>query len=433
MSYTKIKNLCASFFDSRLDFRVRLFNVLAVAGVWISVATIVLNLITGMWTSAVLSAMLALLSGGLLIFTYKTGRYKIGYITTIVSIFMILFPMQFFASGGYKGGMPSLFIFAVLFTVLMLEGKVALLVSLAEIAEYTAICIFGYCNPRYVTWFATELEMLTDTLVTTTAVSISCGIVMFLHIREYAMQRKQLSRQNEQLKLHDETKSVFLTTVAHEIKNPLNAINLHARDTFELLDEPQPNIEIMKENQKTIEKMVVRIDRIVVELMDTVAIEQGRLSLDIAPLRLSRLLTEAANTYFGKNYTGGNTLKLELDETLPPINADYARIMQVVTNLLSNSMQHTKNGIITISLKNYGERQLVSVSDTGEGMGEELKNKALEGYVSVSKEYWRHGIGLYVCHKIITAHKGDIWIESELGKGTAVSFTLPQSEDMQDG
>ena len=433
MSYTKIKNLCVSFFDSRLDFRVRLFNVLAVAGVWISVATIVLNLITGMWTSAVLSAMLALLSGGLLIFTYKTGRYKIGYITTIVSIFMILFPMQFFASGGYKGGMPSLFIFAVLFTVLMLEGKAALLVSLAEIAEYTAICIFGYWNPRYVTWFATELEMLTDTLVTTTAVSISCGIVMFLHIREYAMQRKQLSRQNEQLKLHDETKSVFLTTVAHEIKNPLNAINLHARDTFELLDEPQSNIEIMKENQKTIEKMVVRIDRIVVELMDTVAIEQGRLSLDIAPLRLSRLLTEAANTYFGKNYTGGNTLKLELDETLPPINADYARIMQVVTNLLSNSMQHTKNGIITISLKNYGERQLVSVSDTGEGMGEELKNKALEGYVSVSKEYWRHGIGLYVCHKIITAHKGDIWIESELGKGTAVSFTLPQSEDMQDG
>lgn len=433
MSYTKIKNLCASFFDSRLDFRVRLFNVLAVAGVGISVATFILNLITGMWTSAVLSAMLALLSGGLLIFTYKTGRYKIGYITTIVSIFMILFPMQFFASGGYKGGMPSLFIFAVLFTVLMLEGKAALLVSLAEIAEYTAICIFGYCNPRYVTWFATELEMLTDTLVTTTAVSISCGIVMFLHIREYAMQRKQLSRQNEQLKLHDETKSVFLTTVAHEIKNPLNAINLHARDTFELLDEPQPNIEIMKENQKTIEKMVVRIDRIVVELMDTVAIEQGRLSLDIAPLRLSRLLTEAANTYFGKNYTGGNTLKLELDETLPPINADYARIMQVVTNLLSNSMQHTKNGIITISLKNYGERQLVSVSDTGEGMGEELKNKALEGYVSVSKEYWRHGIGLYVCHKIITAHKGDIWIESELGKGTAVSFTLPQSEDMQDG
>ena len=430
MSYTKIKNLCASFFDSRLDFRVRLFNVLAVAGVWISVATIVLNLITGMWTSAVLSAMLALLSGGLLIFTYKTGRYNRGYITTIVSIFMILFPMQFFASGGYKGGMPSLFIFAVLFTVLMLEGKAALLVSLAEIAEYTAICIFGYCNPRYVTWFATELEMLTDTLVTTTAVSISCGIVMFLHIREYAMQRKQLSRQNEQLKLHDETKSVFLTTVAHEIKNPLNAINLHARDTFELLDEPQPDIEIMKENQKTIEKMVVRIDRIVVELMDTVAIEQGRLSLDIAPLRLSRLLTEAANTYFGKNYTGGNTLKLELDETLPPINADYARIMQVVTNLLSNSMQHTKNGVITISLKSRGKSQLVSVSDTGEGMGEELKNKALEGYVSISKEYWRHGIGLYVCHKIITAHKGDIWIESELGKGTTVSFTLPQSEDM---
>lgn len=426
---SKIKNFAAHFFDSSLDFRIRLFNVLALAGVGISIATFILNVITGMWTSAALSALLAALSAALFVFTYKTGKYQIGYMVTIITIFMIVFPVLFFASGGYSGGMPSMFIFAVLFTVLMLNGKTALLVSAAEIAEYIAVCVFGYFNPQYITKFSSEAEMLTDILVSNAAVCLSCGIVLFLHLREYESQRIQLSEQNELLKRHDEAKSVFLTTVAHEIKNPLNAINLHARDTFELLDELEPEIETMKENQKTIEKMVVRIDRIVVELMDTVAIEQGRLSLDLAPVRLANLLRESAESYFGKNYTGDNTLVLKLDESLPPIQADCTRLIQVVTNLLSNSLQHTKGGTITVTLKKSGNSQLVSVSDNGEGMCEDIKLKALEGYVSVSKEYWRHGIGLFVCHKIIKAHKGEIWIESELGKGTTVSFTLPCTEE----
>lgn len=424
----RLKKFAVRFFDRDLDFRVRLFNMLAIAGVGISMATLLLNVVTAMYVSAALSGLLTVLSAGLLFFTYKTGKYRIGYFITIFTIFMVVFPILFFASGAYKGGMPSMFIFAVLFTVLMLEGKWAILVSLAEVLEYIAVSVIGYRYPQLVTWFPTETEMLTDILVTTTAVSVSCAIVLFLHLREYESQRKQLAEQNAQLKRHDEVKSVFLTTVAHEIKNPLNAINLHARDTFELLDEANRDIKTMKENQKTIEKMVVRIDKIVLELMDTVAIEQGRLTLDLSSVRLAQLLQESAKTYFDKKNPGGNRLVFDIDESLPPIQVDYARMMQVIDNLLSNSMQHTKDGIITVSLKQQNADQRVSVSDNGEGMREEIKKKAFEGYVSVSKEYWRHGIGLFVCHQIIEAHGGKIWIESELGKGTAVSFTLPGTE-----
>lgn len=132
--YEAVKAYARGLFDESMDFRVRLFNVLAIAGVGISVATFILNIATTMWTSAVLSAVLAVLSAGLILFTHRTGKYQIAYFVTIVTIFMILFPILFFASGSYKSGMPSLFIFAVLFTVLMLEGKKALWVSVAEIA-----------------------------------------------------------------------------------------------------------------------------------------------------------------------------------------------------------------------------------------------------------------------------------------------------------
>ena len=426
---TNIKQIAMRFFDAELDFRVRLFNVLAIAGVGISAATLIFNLINNIPLGALISAVLAILSAALLVFTYKTGQYQVGYFVTIVAIFMVFFPLLFFASGGYKSGMPSMFIFAVLFTVLMLEGKKALLVSIIEIAEYSIVSVIGYVKPELVTWFATDLQMPTDILVSAAAVSLSCGIVLYLHLREYEAQRAMLAKQNEQLKRHDETKSVFLTTVAHEIKNPLNAINLHAQDTLEMLDEGDFDTEVMKANQKTIETMVVRIDRIVVELMDTVAIEQGRLALDLAPVRLSVLLREAAQNYFDKNNQSGNKLVLKPDESLPPIMADCARIMQVIANLLSNSMQHTQNGVITIALQKHASGQMISVSDNGQGMEEAVKSKALDGYVSVSREYWRHGIGLFVCHQIIEAHGGKIWIESELGKGTTVSFILPCEEE----
>lgn len=190
---TNIKKFAMRFFDRRLELRIRLFNVLAVAGVGISTATFILNLFTGMYMGAIISAILAGLSAGLLFFTYKTGKYQIGYIVTIVAIFMIFFPLLFFKSGAYKSGMPSVFIFAVLFTVLMLEGKKAVIVALIEISEYIAVSVICYLKPELVTWFATEGEMLTDILVTATAVAVSCGAVLFLHLREYEAQRIKLA------------------------------------------------------------------------------------------------------------------------------------------------------------------------------------------------------------------------------------------------
>ena len=90
--------------------------------------------------------------------------------------------------------------------------------------------------------------------------------------------------------------------------------------------------------------------------------------------------------------------------------------------------RHTQNGTITISLTGEPGWQTICVSDTGTGMSEEMRKNALKGYVSADKDYWRHGIGLYVCHQIITAHGGKIWLKSKEGEGTQVFFSLPEEE-----
>ncbi|UKI37445.1 MAG: hypothetical protein L6V93_04715 [Clostridiales bacterium] len=109
------------------------------------------------------------------------------------------------------------------------------------------------------------------------------------------------------------------------------------------LDEENPEIKNFERKSGNNRKMVVRINRIVTELTDTVAIEQGRLALELTPVHLAPLMRESANCYFGKNDTNGNELVFDFDENLPPVCADCARIMQVMTNLLSNSLRHSKN------------------------------------------------------------------------------------------
>ena len=132
----EIHHFFHSLFSPTLDFRVRLFNILALGGTVISLIMTFLSLGTGSFGNVLINIMLVAVSGGLFLYSYYSGKYQRCYLITIVMIFLIVFPMMFFTSGGYHGGMPAFFVFAIIFTVLMLEKRRALIVSLLEIVLY---------------------------------------------------------------------------------------------------------------------------------------------------------------------------------------------------------------------------------------------------------------------------------------------------------
>ena len=106
----------------------------------------------------------------------------------------------------------------------------------------------------------------------------------------------------------------------------------------------------MQQNLRTIEQSVMRIDRIVLDLMDTVSIEQGRLALSLVPSDLGTLLHSVEKDFSSHPSPGNNQLVLTIQPNLPEISADPERLIQVITNLISNAERHTQNGTITISL-----------------------------------------------------------------------------------
>ena len=149
------------FLNDKLDLRVRLFNILAIGGTIISSLMALLRTINGSDAlTVVINLVTAVLSFTLLTVSRRTGRYQFCYMVTIVVIFMCFFPILFIKGGGYHGGFPHFFVFAVLFTIFMLEGKKAIVFSAIELALYAAVCIYAYFHIDTIGSYETDLELL---------------------------------------------------------------------------------------------------------------------------------------------------------------------------------------------------------------------------------------------------------------------------------
>lgn len=152
-------------YHSGLPFRVRLFNILASLGFIISLCNGVLSY----WNNGdrkllLINTGIALLSLSLLFYAYHSKKYQRCYFITIVVIFMFLFPIMFFKSGGYKGGMPSFYIFGILFTIFMLEGWLMFFCVWLELIIYIFTIGIAYYYPDTVIWFQSEKEIVVDVL-----------------------------------------------------------------------------------------------------------------------------------------------------------------------------------------------------------------------------------------------------------------------------
>ena len=126
-------------------------------------------------------------------------------------------------------------------------------------------------------------------------------------------------------------------------------------------------------------------------------------------------------------------MSLDLPDKLPPVNIDSHRIIQVLLNLLENALAHTTNGgIVTVVARQEGNWVEVAVIDTGEGIPDEDLPNIFERFYRVDKSRARatggSGLGLTIAKRLVEAHGGSIEVQSELGKGSRFSFTLPVSQ-----
>jgi signal transduction histidine kinase len=218
----------------------------------------------------------------------------------------------------------------------------------------------------------------------------------------------------------------FMAMVSHDLRSHLGGIALCAELLKEVHKSDRPFVRVTNYAER-IQRFSARMSRLVGDLMDVASIEAGKLSLIRSRYDARLLLRDSRDAFEPAAEAQGIELACTCQQDPGIVELDHERILQVLTNLVGNSLKFTpRGGRISIDVVRQDDAIRFSVTDTGQGIPAELLDKIFDRYFQ-SKDSDRRGLGLglYISRSIVEAHGGTIWATSTPGNGTAIFFTVP--------
>lgn len=230
----------------------------------------------------------------------------------------------------------------------------------------------------------------------------------------------------------DRAKTEFVSMVSHELRTPMTSIKGYAdlllMGSAGALSEPQERFLTIVRNN------VDRLTTLVDDLLDISRIESGRLDLSPEPMVITEAVDRVITSMQARADDKNLTLQSDVPSELPTVNADFDRVVQILTNLVGNACQYTPdNGEVLVSARaDHGQVQ-VSVRDTGVGIRAEDQENIFDRFFRADDPAVQGtpgtGLGLSIVRSLVEMQGGEIWVDSELGKGSTFTFTLQACED----
>lgn len=218
----------------------------------------------------------------------------------------------------------------------------------------------------------------------------------------------------------------MVADIAHELRTPLSNVSGYLEAIRDEVIKPEPS------TISSLSEEVDLLSRLVDDLQELALADAGELKLNRQSEDIAQLIQQAVKAVQTKVLAKGLEINVDITANLSSVNIDYQRISQVLRNLLENAIKHTPNGgKITVSAVQQESFIRVNVEDDGEGIPAEDLPNMFERFYRVDKSRTRHaggsGLGLTIAKRLVESHGGTISVQSELGKGSCFSFTLPAS------
>ena len=240
---------------------------------------------------------------------------------------------------------------------------------------------------------------------------------------------RELALKNDELAKLNALKNQFLGMAAHDLRKPISLILSYAEFVIE-----EAGDTLCAEHRdflNTIHSVADRMRGVVDDFLDASMIEAGRFSLDERPVELGELARAAVMLIKLVATKRGVQISIDLDPSIGPLWVDAAKIEQVLTNLLSNAVEHSPTGgSVTLDSRLMPDALRVQVADNGPGISPEQQQRLFQSFASgqgARKSIGERsiGLGLTIARKVIEAHGGRMFVQSELGHGSVFGFTLP--------
>lgn len=219
----------------------------------------------------------------------------------------------------------------------------------------------------------------------------------------------------------------MVADVAHELRTPLSNIKGYLEAIGDGVIKPDP------ETVRSLDEEAALLSRLVDDLQELSLAEAGELKLVCKAQNIGELIKQTVDGLQAQTMAKGLSVSIDLRDKLPLVNIDSHRISQVLRNLLENAAAHgAKGDTVTVTARQQDDYLEVDVTDTGEGIPAEDLPNIFERFYRVDKSRARAtggtGLGLTIAKRLVEAHGGKIEVQSEVGKGSRFSFTLPVAD-----
>jgi len=256
----------------------------------------------------------------------------------------------------------------------------------------------------------------------------------FRDITDIKNYQQEIIKAKEEAEKASHAKSLFLSMMSHEIRTPLNGVI----GMTELLAETELNHEQL-DFIRTIQISGEALMGVINDILDYSKIESGKLNLERISFELLKVLEDTVDLMLVKAVSKNIDLIYNIVQGTPPfIKGDITRLRQIVINLVGNALKFTEKGEVFIEIKPFEKVEnkhpgdsikiLFMIKDTGIGISQEGMNKLFKDFSQVdsstTRNYGGTGLGLAISKKLVNMMGGDIWVESEVGKGTSFFFTI---------
>ncbi len=279
-------------------------------------------------------------------------------------------------------------------------------------------------------------------LLSTIAASVGVALrnaTLFEDVKLAKMEAEAASKVAEKA---NEAKSAFLSTVSHELRTPLTSVLGFAKIIRKRLDEKifpavdksdtktEKTISQISENLEVVISEGERLTHLINDVLDLAKIEAGKMEWNLENVSMTEVAERAISATTSLFDQKKLKLVRQIETDLPDISGDRDKLIQVIINLISNSVKFTDKGSVTCKVYKEKDELIVSVSDTGIGIAPEDYAAVFEQFKQVGGDTLTDkpkgtGLGLPICKEIIEHHGGRIWLESKVGKGSTFSFALP--------
>jgi PAS domain S-box-containing protein len=225
----------------------------------------------------------------------------------------------------------------------------------------------------------------------------------------------------------EELKSTFISIISHELKTPVALIKGYA-GTLRRKD-AEWDATTVRESASVIEEEADRLTQLIDNLLDASRLQAGGLKLNLDDVALDQMAQRLVEKF--RTQTSQHVLSVDFPPTWPLVQADAARLEQVLSNLIGNAIKYSPTGgAVYVKGRVLPDEVIVSVSDEGIGIPVEEQDRIFERFYRVDDALSRRtagsGLGLYLAKAVIDAHGGRIWVESTPGHGASFSFALPR-------